>query len=148
MASKQTDSKIERARRYLSGGGVTREDSDDELGLDDHPWEWIYAPSKTDDGVEPNAGGKRPRKSHKVNGAKTDAKPVIIGARMGKFECRVGDTVLLKADGKQAWVGLICAFSNDAETDEKLANFMWFSTQQEIRNKAKKRTDFSEVMHS
>ncbi|KAI4164769.1 MAG: hypothetical protein LQ342_001744 [Letrouitia transgressa] len=79
--------KAERARRYLSGGGIIREDSDDELGLDDHPWEWIY--SDTAD-----------------NKYKDD--PRIIGARMGGFECRIGDCCLLKAEGNnEAWVGII-----------------------------------------
>ncbi|KAL9044533.1 MAG: hypothetical protein Q9214_002334 [Letrouitia sp. 1 TL-2023] len=112
--------KAERARRYLSGGGITREDSDDELGLDDHPWEWIY----------PETGDNR---------YKDD--PRIIGARMGDFECRIGDCCLLKAEGNnEAWVGIICAFEEE-EDDKKAANFMWFSTEREIRNKQKKRTD-------
>src|SRR5271169_2391974 len=40
--SRKRTSQAERARRYLSGSGVAREDSDDELGLDDLPWEWIH----------------------------------------------------------------------------------------------------------
>jgi origin recognition complex subunit 1 len=63
---------------------------------------------------------------------------------MGSFECRLGDTVLLKADGSgEAWVGIICDFQADEDGD-KAANFMWFSSAQEIRN-PKKRTDFLEV---
>ena len=112
-------SKVERARQYLSGGGVTREDSDDELGLDDHPWEWIYSEDRE---------GK--------NGMSE-----IIGARMGSFQCMVGECVFLKAEGAgEAWIGLICDFQEDEE-DGKAANFMWFSTEREIRNKQKKRTD-------
>ena len=112
--------RAERARRYLTGGGVIRDDSDDELGLDDHPWQWIYSEQQ---GSE--------------NG---DAE--IIGARMGAFECMIGDCVLLKAEGThEAWVGLICELQDADEGDDKLANFMWFSTDREIRNKAKKRND-------
>ena len=112
-------SKVERARRYLSGGGVIREDSDDELGLEDHPWQWIYSQEK--------------------EGRKRDAE--IVGASMGSFQCMLGDCVLLKADGAgEAWIGLICDFQHD-EGDQKAANFMWFSTEREIRNKEKKRTD-------
>jgi len=74
-----------------------------------------------------------------------DVKPAITGARMGSFECKVGDCVLLKAEGtNEAWVGLICEFLEDEDGD-MAANFMWFATEKEIRNKAKKRTDFLEV---
>ena len=109
-------SRIQRAKRLLAGTGITREDSDDELGLEDHPWEWIYA---------------------KDHGAHSQT---IVGACMGDFSCSLGDCVLLKAEGsKEAWVGLICDFlDNDVE---KAANFMWFSSEKEIRNKQKKRTD-------
>ena len=118
--SRITKSNAERARRYLSVGGVAREDSDDELGLEDLPWEWIYSkePGKT-------AGGEQE----------------IVGARMGDFQCMVGDSVLLKAEGThEAWIGLICTFVED-DDGEKAANFMWFSTDREITNQQKKRTD-------
>ena len=118
-----TKSKAERAKQYLSVGGVAREDSDDELGLEDLPWDWIYSekPAKRAGG----GGGERG----------------IVGARMGDFQCMVGDSVLLKAEGtREAWIGLICTFVEDDE-GEKVANFMWFSTEREIRNKQKKRTD-------
>jgi origin recognition complex subunit 1 len=126
--SKSTHStKVERARQYLSGGGVTREDSDDELGLEDHPWQWIY--SKDRQGM--------------------NGEPGTIGARMGNFQCMIGDCVLLKAEGTGgAWIGLICDFQDDDEEDEKAANFMWFSTEREIRNKQKKRMDSLPVHRS
>lgn len=112
--------KAERAKQYVSRGGVAREDSDDELGLEDHPWEWIYS----------SAQGRK------------KGQPEIIGARMGSFQCEVGDCVLLKAEGtNEAWIGLICEFEDDEEQNEKVANFMWFSTEREIRNQQKKRTD-------
>ena len=111
-------SKVRRARRFLTGAGVVREDSDDELGSEDHPWEWVY-----------------------VKDDKTQQR-VIVGARMGGFQCNLGDCVLLKADGsKEAWVGLICDFIEEDDEGEKAANFMWFSSEREIRNKAKKRKD-------
>lgn len=122
MAQKRKRSKIEEARHYLQGGGVIREDSDDELGQEDHPWEWIY-----DD----------------------DNKKSIVGAKMGSFVCRVGDTVLLKAAGNEAWVAIICDLSEgEVEDDDgdtivdKKATVMWFSSEKEIVNKAKKRSDF------
>ncbi|KAL8722413.1 MAG: hypothetical protein Q9225_001092 [Loekoesia sp. 1 TL-2023] len=114
-------SRAERARQYLHGGGILREDSDDELGLEDHPWEWIYSEEANNDELEPDQ---------------------IVGARMGDFRCAIGDCCLLKAEGtNEAWVGIICAFEEDEEDGEKAANFMWFSTEKEIRNKQKKRMD-------
>ena len=54
----------------------------------------------------------------------------------------VGDSVLLKAEGtREAWIGLICAFVEEDEAGEKAADFMWFSTEREVWNKQKKRTD-------
>lgn len=119
MPPKRKRSKVEQARRYLSGGGVIREDSDDELGLEDHPWEWIYD------------------------------KNTIVGARMGNFECQIGDAVLLKAPASnEAWVAILYEFveseSEDEDGDattEKAATMLWFSSEKEIRSK-KKRTDF------
>jgi hypothetical protein len=133
MPGRKSDSKIERARKYLSGGAITREDSDDELGFDDLPWEWIY-----EDGENSLAGSKKRKRA-------SQAGPEIVGARMGNFMCMVGDTVFLKSDDNQAWVGIITELGDDEETGEKSANFMWFSTPSEIRNKAKKRSDFMDV---
>ena len=122
QAVESNQAKVKRAKQFLTAGGVLREDSDDELGLEDHPWQWIHSKS--------------------ANGKANE----IVGARMGQFECMVGDCVLLKAEGtKEAWIGLICNFQEDEDEDgdvEMAANFMWFSTEKEIRNKTKKRTDF------
>lgn len=132
-SGKLNETKAERARRYLTGGGVVREDSDDELGLDDHPWEWIHSTEPQDNGENSEEGTNTTE---------------ITGARMGAFECRIGDCVLLKAEGaNEAWIGIICDFQEE-DDGEKAANFMWFSTQKEIRNKQKKRTDFTQVCSS
>lgn len=121
LRSKRASSKVERAKQYLNSGGVTREDSDDELGLEDHPWQWIYAENKS-------SGRSEVQK--------------IMGARMGHFQCMIGDCVLLKAEGNnEAWIGLICNFVEEDEEEDMAANFMWFSTEKEIRNKQKKATD-------
>ncbi|KAK0365585.1 Origin recognition complex, subunit 1 [Friedmanniomyces endolithicus] len=126
MPGKRKRTKLEEARHYLSGGGVLREDSDDELGREDHPWEWVYG-----------------EKEGSSDGTKN-----IVGARMGRFECRIGDIVLLKAPASnEAWVAIIWNFS-DAETEdedgdvvsEKQAGMLWFSSDKEIRSK-KRRTD-------
>ena len=118
--------------------GVIREDSDDELGDDDHPWEWIFSDEDAADNDGATDGRKRKR---------AVAETTIVGARMGDFECFLGDTVLLKAEGSnEAWVGIICEFiDDDGDDGEKAAHFMWFSTEKEIRNKVKKRSDYMPV---
>lgn len=133
---------VERARNYLSSGGVARDDSDDELGLEDHPWEWIYAESAPG---EEEKDQRRRKKKDRVATAQDSQR--IIGARMGTFECRLGDCVFLKADGasNEAWIGIISNFEEDEEDEQKCANFMWFSTEKEIRNKQRKRTDAMQV---
>lgn len=129
---RKSETKVQRARRWLAGGALVRDDSDDELGEEDLPWEFVYAQSEPD----------KPTKKRKREGS-TDSRS-IVAARMGKFECKIGDTVFLKSADNQAWVGIICEFGQD-EDGEKQANFMWFSSPAEIRNKAKKRTDFEKV---
>lgn len=149
----QSAAKAQKARRILAG--VAREDSDDELGLEDHPWTWIYSGDKNgdyadDDNVDNSdedaaaiLNGKAPlKRKRKATRVSELPSREIVGARMGSFECRIGDTVLLKAEtNNEAWVGLICELADDDE-GEKVASFMWFSTEKEIRNKSKKRTDF------
>jgi hypothetical protein len=144
---------VRRARRYLTGVGIAREDSDDELGLEDLPWEWLYEDEHTptsdrakqiaEEATEGVKSLKRKRRPGVENAVPLEGK--IVGARMGSFECRIGDCVLLKAEGNnEAWVGLVCEFIDDEENG-KAANFMWFSTEKEIRNKEKKRKDFMQV---
>ncbi|KAL1586939.1 hypothetical protein WHR41_04011 [Cladosporium halotolerans] len=134
MPPKRKRTNIEKARHYLSGGSVLREDSDDELGLEDHPWDFIYS---SDDKALAGTPAVE-------NGSKN-----IIGARMGDFECYIGDTVLLKAPaGNEAWVAIIYDLSEgELEDDDgemvlqKKATMMWFSSEKEIRGKSK-RTDY------
>ncbi|SPQ19340.1 75bfc01f-7ba5-4eb4-9f35-239848eb4f4c [Thermothielavioides terrestris] len=126
-----------RATRHLPG--VAREDSDDELGTDDYPWEWIFERETAEPEAEADPASETGRKRKRSTAQRNH----IVGARMGSFECYLGDTMLLKAEGaNEAWVGIICDFQVD-EDGEKAANFMWFSSAQEIRN-PKKRTDFLE----
>ncbi|EQB52268.1 hypothetical protein CGLO_08120 [Colletotrichum gloeosporioides Cg-14] len=116
--------------------GVARDDSDDELGVEDLPWKWLYdrATTKSPDIVKES---DTPRKRKRiVSGSR------IVGAGLGTFQCFIGDCVLLKAEGsKEAWVAIICEFVED-DDGEKAASFMWFSTEREIRNKERKRLDF------
>ena len=133
-----------RKKRKLPG--VMREDSDDELGTDDLPWEWIYDadPAAADDAAEQPADEKPAPENARKRKRPAPQQQQIVGARMGSFECFLGDTLLLKAEqSSEAWVGIICDFLLDEE-GEKAAHFMWFSSAHEIRN-PKKRTDFLEV---
>ncbi|KAI1459433.1 P-loop containing nucleoside triphosphate hydrolase protein [Annulohypoxylon moriforme] len=115
-------------RSSIVATGIARDDSDDELGIDDHPWEWIYRQTQTSD-----SAAKRKR----------NGQPEITGARMGTFECYVGDCVLLKAEGSnEAWVAIIAGFREADEDGDKAADFLWFSTEKEIRNSERKRKDF------
>ena len=82
MAPIRPRSKVEKARHLLSGGAVLREDSDDELGYEDHPWEWIY--EDTRDAQPSQNATPRKRKA-----ASTGSSRRIVGARMGGFTCRV-----------------------------------------------------------
>jgi origin recognition complex subunit 1 len=138
MAPTRKRTRLEQARQYLSGGAVPRDDSDDELGYEDFPWEWIYEET----GEAATVQDATPRKRKAAPSVSTRR---IVGARMGNFVCKQGDTVLLKAEGNQAWVGLICDFFEDEDEGEKMAKFMWFSSEREIRNKSSKRTDYLPV---
>lgn len=141
MAPTPKQSRVEKARRLLAHGAVFREDSDDELGYEDHPWEWIY-----DDTDRASPAPDTPSKKRKAAPALGNKR--IIGARMGSFVCKQGDTVLLKAEGNQAWVGIICDLFENEEDGEKMAKFMWFCSEKEIRDKSTKRTDFLPVRSS
>ena len=168
----QSSTKSARARRLLTRGQLSRADSDDELGFEDHPWQWVYEKNElstagrngtgdsSGDQTEDDAAtltSRRRTKPLQLTSRSHDQE--IIGAKMGSFECKIGDCVLLKAegDGNRAWVGIICEFGED-ENDEMSAHVMcrcrWsglqatclqyigFSSEQEIRNKHKKRSDF------
>ncbi|KAK8156313.1 P-loop containing nucleoside triphosphate hydrolase protein [Phyllosticta citrichinensis] len=135
MAPTRKKTTTERARQWLRGGGVLREDSDDELGQEDFPWEWVYS----DEQDAEDASQDKPRKRGRPR------KRQIVGARMGSFECRLGDAVFLKADSNEAFVGIVVGLfdgkDEDTGEDIKMANLMWFLTPREIRNKARMRTD-------
>ncbi|KAF2813217.1 P-loop containing nucleoside triphosphate hydrolase protein [Mytilinidion resinicola] len=141
MAPARKKSRLEQARQYLTSGTIQREDSDDELGQDDLPWEWIYEEETSHDATQKKAERTLTLRKRKAAALTTDRR--IIGAKMGSFECKIGDAVLLKAEGNKAWVGIICELydGEEEEDDDKMAKFMWFSGEKEIRNKSKKRDD-------
>lgn len=114
--NRRSSTALSKARDRLRG--VVREDSDDELGDDDIPWEWIR-----------------------------DGDGDIVGARLGGFEVRAGDCVLIKGEGLkgEAYVGIACEFEDEEDGDDDVEGMqcrvMWFSTESEVRAGAKKRRD-------
>jgi origin recognition complex subunit 1 len=110
----------------LTRGVLPREDSDDELGDEDHPWQWVYEgqESPTADGFDDQAEDEvsAPAARRRSKPRRLTSKPdhqKITGAKMGSFECTLGDCVLLKAEGEgnRAWVGIICEFGEDENND-------------------------------
>jgi origin recognition complex subunit 1 len=133
-----------RAQQWMTKGALVREDSDDELGDEDHPWDWIYAP-EPDNKDEAETNGASPTKSSRRRSSRPAKKrPTIVGARMGTFECYLGQVVLLKSPepGKD-WVGIITEFVEEEDEDEdqiiKSANIMWFASPDEFLSTRNKR---------
>lgn len=134
-----------RAQQWVTKGALVHEDSDDELGVEDHPWVWIY---DTANEVKEEAEGDRasPEKPGRRRASRSAPKrPTIVGARMGTFECRLGQVVLLKSPepGKD-WVGIITEFLEEEDEDEedemiKSANIMWFASPDEFLSTRNKR---------
>jgi len=119
-------------KKWLTKGGLAREDSDDELGHEDYPWEWIYAEGTSKVSGNGDTPSRKRKASTMVRG---NSKGAIVGARMGSFTVNVGDVVLLKSpeQGKD-WAGLICAFSDIDEDDEEemCAHIQWFCAPDEL----------------
>lgn len=143
--------KAARAKKLLSGKqpALGRDDSDDELGTEDHPWEWVYEKGQNaddeDEDMEESGDDNGPSRKRRRRNTSSTYKGKIIGARMGTFSCKVGDCVLVKAEGSNsAWVAMISDFTTSEEGD-KCAKFLWFVNHEEIHNKKKKRTDFIPV---
>ncbi|RAH48170.1 origin recognition complex subunit 1 [Aspergillus brunneoviolaceus CBS 621.78] len=139
-----------RAQLWMTKGGLVRDDSDDELGEEDHPWEWIYDTEVTDDqDSKPTADSTQDTpKSMRRRSVRPNAKRSrkIIGARMGSFECALGQVVLLKSPepGKD-WIGIITEFLEQDDDDDEIiksANIMWFASPDEFMStKNKRRSD-------
>ncbi|KAL4790222.1 P-loop containing nucleoside triphosphate hydrolase protein [Aspergillus venezuelensis] len=138
---------LKRAEQWMTKGGIIRDDSDDELGYEDHPWEWMFDSEAGDSGEPENTaenGRKTPRSARRRS---RQPQRKILGARMGDFECKVGEIILLKSPepGKN-WVGIITEFveEDDDEGNEpiKSANIMWFASPDEfISTRNKRRAD-------
>ncbi|KAL5594555.1 hypothetical protein BROUX41_001480 [Berkeleyomyces rouxiae] len=120
VSSEETRSNTGEDKEYQDAPANTS-DEDDEL-----EWDWIYDTEDTDGRIK-----KRRRPSNH-----------IIGARLGQFECWLGDIVLLRADGlSEAWAAIISDFTLD-DNGEKAAIFVWFTGGKEIRNNERKRHDY------
>jgi origin recognition complex subunit 1 len=150
--SRSAQDNREKAKQWLTKGALVREDSDDELGYDDYPWEWVYedeANGKENTNAELQADqddqdSQTPRRRSTRPASK---KRRIVAARMGTFECRLGHVVLLKSpEAGKDWVGIITEFVEEDDDDEdeiiKSANIMWFASPEEfLSTKNKKRAD-------
>ncbi|KAF2461009.1 P-loop containing nucleoside triphosphate hydrolase protein [Lineolata rhizophorae] len=156
MAPRRSRTKVERAKQLLKGQGAAaldssdRDDSASDLSADDREWEWIYDDEGDDDGdagrrdddarpgLSASTKKSRPAPARRMSSASTRS---IVGARKGRVECRIGDVVLLHNDSSQPWVALVCEFMEDPLDGDKMANFLWFTSPDEIRNVKKRRTD-------
>ncbi|KAJ5279780.1 Origin recognition complex subunit 1 [Penicillium angulare] len=134
----------QRAQQWMTKGGLVREDSDDELGDEDHPWDWIYAENEG----ETEKNNDIPQKSSKRRTSRpAKKKERIVGARMGSFECRIGQVVLLKSpEAGKDWVGLIVDFVEEEDEDAeneiiKSATIMWLASPDEFLSTRNKRRE-------
>ncbi|BCS09875.1 origin recognition complex, subunit 1 [Aspergillus luchuensis] len=116
-----------RAQLWMTKGGLVRDDSDDELGDEDHPWEWIYDHNDENNNHSEQATAEDTPKSSRRRTPRPNAKRrrTIVGARMGSFECALGQE------------------DPDAEEEViKSANIMWFVSPDEFMStRNKRRTD-------
>ncbi|KAE8346639.1 hypothetical protein BDV24DRAFT_175583 [Aspergillus arachidicola] len=135
------------AQQWMTKGGLVRDDSDDELGDEDLPWEWIYAvdTAENKEDTVTDAPEDTPRSNRRrTSRANAKNRRPIIGARMGSFECKLGQVVLLKSPepGKD-WVGIITEFIEEEDEAEgetiKSANIMWFASPDEFMSTRNKR---------
>jgi origin recognition complex subunit 1 len=111
------------------------EDSDQEGG-EDSRWEWIYETTLKNGKISTTKDRSKSQTEKKVGFIK----------REDGLECRIGDCVMLTAPGNNSdWVGMIKGFTGQDHDGDELAEFLWFSTEKEIHNKLKKRTDFLPV---
>lgn len=110
---------------------ISQQTSDENPSCDGSAWTWVYDNTR---------GTSNEISSHKKS--RQIPRRRIIGAIMGQLEYWLGDTVLLNTENSNdIWVAIIHEFVNNRD-NEMAANFMWFSSEKEIRNKAKKRYDF------
>lgn len=129
-------------------GALVREDSDDELGDEDHPWDWIFDAESELEGEAEADNGTTPKSRRRRSSRPARKKRTIIGAKMGGFECRLGQVVLLKSpEAGKDWIGIITEFVEEDDDENegevlKSANIMWFAGPDEfLSTRNKRRTD-------
>jgi origin recognition complex subunit 1 len=143
------DSRRRNSQQWMTRGALVRDDSDDELGDEDLPWDWIYETEEAEVKDEPEATNGSPTKSARRRRFSRPARKqrTIVGARMGTFECRLGQVVLLKSpEAGKDWAGIITEFVEEEDDDEeeeggvlKCANIMWFASPDEFMSTRNKR---------
>lgn len=132
----------------MTKGALVREDSDDELGDEDHPWDWIFDAESELEGEAEADNGTTPKSRRRRSSRPARKKRTIIGAKMGGFECRLGQVVLLKSpEAGKDWIGIITEFVEEDDDENegevlKSANIMWFAGPDEfLSTRNKRRTD-------
>ncbi|PQE24574.1 origin recognition complex subunit 1 protein [Rutstroemia sp. NJR-2017a WRK4] len=145
--------RAENARKLLAGGRAVRDESDaDEVSDDDGDWEWIYEESTSADAdaqsqaeTKEDGGVASTRKRRHTNAS---AAKRIIGAKLGKFVCKIADCVLINnGTSNTDWVGVIWGFREDEDYEEgdiMKAQVWWFTSEKDIHSKLRKRADFLE----
>ncbi|KAJ5226797.1 Origin recognition complex subunit 1 [Penicillium citrinum] len=138
----------QRAQKWMTKGALVREDSDDELGDEDHPWDWIFDAESELEGEAEADNGTTPKSRRRRSSRPARKKRTIIGAKMGGFECRLGQVVLLKSpEAGKDWIGIITEFVEEDDDENegevlKSANIMWFAGPDEfLSTRNKRRTD-------
>lgn len=103
--------------------------------ISEEEWDWLYLDSPTPNDSKHGSIPQSQRESRR------QPTRTVVGARLGLETYYRGDCVLLRAEGSnQCWVAIIQDFTIDDE-GRKAAEFVWFSNEKEIANKAKKRMD-------
>ncbi|CAP93129.1 Pc16g04590 [Penicillium rubens Wisconsin 54-1255] len=146
-SSPQRRSARERAQ-WMTKGALVRDDSDDELGVEDLPWNWIYDTNEETTQETENNDDTPAKRSRRRSSRPARKKRKIVGAQMGQFQCKVGDVILLKSpEAGKDWVGIVTEFLEEDDEDEedeivKSANIMWFASPDEFMGtRNKRRTD-------
>lgn len=133
-----------RAQQWMTKGALVRDDSDDELGVEDLPWDWIYDANEQIK-EEENTNGSPEKRGRRRSSRPARQQRKIVGARMGQFECKVGEVILLKSpEAGKDWVGIITEFREEEDEDNqdemvKSANIMWFASPDEFMGTRNKR---------
>lgn len=116
--------KDERAKNLLNGVKPRAINQGD----DDEVWQWIYEGGSDQDAdeEEEEETATTPSKKRKRKAVKTAGNErIIVGARRGDFEVRVGDTVMVSNENGTDWAAIVMLFFEDEDEEgEKSAEMM------------------------